>query len=152
MSAELTLSFDDGSFAIAGCPLSIGVGLEHRAAMDALGKFYNGGVDHRNGYQWIYLDGLSFGGVPAGMSLCFLRERLSEVHWSANLPDAELDEGWPTQAAIEGEVAFVRMTLARMSAKPEFTGRSIHAWGEVWSGVDAKAGIASSGVRYKVAR
>ena len=152
MSAVLTLSFEDGAFEIAGAARRVEAGLDHAAAMDAFADHYNGGVDHGNGYRWIYLDDLAFAGVPAAMSLCFLRDRLTEVHWSANLPDAELDEGWPTQASIEAEVAFVRRTLAERSPTGEFTGRAIHAWGEVWSGVDAKAGIASSGVRYKTRR
>ena len=149
MSAALTLSFDDGSFEVEGATHRIEAGLEHDVAMEAFAEHYNGGADHGNGYRWIYLDDLEFGGVSAAMSLCFLRGRLAEAHWSANLPDAELDEGWPTQASIEAEVAFVRRILATLSPKKEFTGRSIHAWGEVWSGVDEKAGIASSGVRYK---
>lgn len=149
MNAAFTLSLEDGSIEIDRCATRIDSGLTKAVAMEGLAAFYNGGVDHENGYEWIYLDGLSFGGKPSAMSLCFFRNGLSEVHWSANLPDAQLEEGWPTQASIDREIAFVRRELARLSGKPSFSGHQKFGWGELWSTFDRKGGLATSGLRYK---
>ena len=104
--------------------------------------------DHGNGYEWLHLDGLSFGGQPAALALCFNHGRLDQVSWSVLLPGAAVQEGWPTREAIDAEIAFVRETLGASGlmapAKP-----STFAWGEVWSDFDPKGDLASNGLRYR---
>ena len=151
MNTPFTLSFVDGSFQIQDCPARIAAGYSRVDAESDLAAFHNGGVNHQNGYEWVYLDGLSFDGESSAMSLCFYKGALSEVHWSVNLPGAELEDGWPTQRASDDEIAFVRSALARLSGKPDFSGSQVLSWGSVWSGFDAKGGVANSGVRYKTA-
>ena len=101
-----------------------------------------GSRDHGNGYEWLNLRGLTFGGEVASLSLCFREGLLSEASWSVALGEAG---GWPTKKAIDREVSFVRNALANgMGIKP---GRL--PWGEVWCLFDARGDAASSGLRYR---
>lgn len=106
---------------------------------------HGGSQDHGNGFEWLYLRGLTFGGQPAGLSICFHKGRLEQASWSVQLPDATTEGGWPTREAIDCELSFVRETLAR--------DMNIHAgqmpWGEVWSSFDAKGFMAANGLRYR---
>ena len=101
--------------------------------------------DMGNGYAWLHLQGLSFGGHPAGLALCFHDGRLEQLSWNVDLPGAALEDGWPTREAIDEEIAFVRGILtADMGLRPGKT-----AWGEIWCDFDAKGFLASSGLRYR---
>lgn len=102
--------------------------------------------DHGNGYRWLYLNGLRFGGHSASLSLCFGWRGLEMMSWSVDLPGSP--SGWPTQAAIHTELAFVRAALADMIGFAQGDGAMRFSWGSVWSSYDPKAGIASSGLRY----
>ena len=100
-----------------------------------------GSRDHGNGYEWLNLRGLTFGGEAASLSLCFRDGLLSEASWSVALGE---EGGWPTKKAIDREVSFMRNALAKdMGIKP---GRL--PWGEVWCLFDARGDTASSGLRY----
>jgi hypothetical protein len=105
----------------------------------------DGFQDHGNGFEWLTLHRLTFGGRPAHLSLCFHDNLLEQASWSVHLPDAETDGGWPTREAIDAEVAFVLRTLTDEMG--------IHAglfpWGEIWSSFDAKGFIAANGLRYR---
>ena len=103
--------------------------------------------DHGNGYEWLYLGGLGFGGHPASLSLCFHGGRLERASWNVMLPGAPLQDGWPTQEAIDAEVDFVRTLLAREGLALDGGSRSC-AWGSLWSEYDPRAGLASHGLRY----
>ena len=107
--------------------------------------FLNRSRDFGNGYEWLYLDGLSFGGHPASLQLCFEAGCFVHASWSVDLPDAQIEGGWPTRAAIDGEVTFVRHILTKNMCVP--VGKT--DWGEVWSHFDKKADLASNGVRYR---
>lgn len=108
--------------------------------------------DHGNGYAWLYLRGLSFGGQPAALSLGFYQGGLEQMGWSVTLP-AEADENtWPSRKAIDAEVAFVRDILGTQTgAGPKWKSPMSFDWGEIWSGYDARADIASHGLRYRSA-
>jgi hypothetical protein len=106
-------------------------------------QLIKGSRDHRNGFEWLYLTGLTFGGHPASVGLGFHAGRLEEASWSVQLPDAPTEGGWPTRDAIDKEVAFVRDNLAHDGLDKRFS------WGEVWSSFDAKGFMASNGVRYR---
>ncbi|PXA97913.1 hypothetical protein DMC47_10985 [Nostoc sp. 3335mG] len=101
--------------------------------------------DHGNGYRWLDLGRLSFGGRPAWLSLAFHDAVLEQIDWSVTLDGAESDGGWPTREAIDAEIAFVRATLVEeMGIVP-----GTQAWGEVWSLFDPKGFQAANGLRYR---
>lgn len=106
-----------------------------------------GSRDHGNGYEWLELRGLSFGGEAAALSLCFHDGRFEEASWSVQLPDAP--EGWPTREAIDAEIAFVRRILASQLDFDPAREEMRFAWGEVWSSLDPKGFLASNGLRYR---
>lgn len=104
----------------------------------------SGSRDHDNGYEWAHLTGLTFGDLPADLSLCFHDGCFEQAAWSVQLPNAVTEGGWPTRSAIDDEVSFVRNTLTKVMGL--HTGRT--PWGEIWSNFDAKGFLASSGLRY----
>lgn len=149
MNPAFTLSLEDGSITIDDRKIRIDASLTKEVAGQMLAAFYKSAVDHKDGYEWIYLEGLSFGGVPSAMALCFHDGLVREINWSADAPGAELEDGWPTREAIDREIAFVRRVLAKLTGEKTFSGHRRFAWGELWSTFDAKGFTASSGLRYK---
>jgi hypothetical protein len=108
-------------------------------------EWLSGERDHGNGYAWLYLRKLTFGGQPATLSICFHDGQFEAADWSVQLPDAPMKTGWPTREAINNELAFVRATLLKeMSISP-----GQQTWGEVWSDFDQKAFMAGNGLRYR---
>ncbi len=105
---------------------------------------------HENGYEWLYLRGLTFGGHPASMGLCFHNGKLEQASWSVQLPDAPMEGGWPTRKAIDEEIAFVRGVLSGNGMDTR-QGAIEFAWGELWSSFDPKGFLASNGLRYRTA-
>jgi hypothetical protein len=101
--------------------------------------------DHGNGYRWLDLGGLSFGGQPAWLSLGFHDAVLEQVDWSVSLDGAASEGGWPTRGAIDAEIAFVRATLTQQMGLVPGT----QPWGEVWSDFDPKGFQAANGLRYR---
>ena len=61
--------------------------------------------DHGNGYAWLYLQGVSFGGQPAVLSLCFHLGRLEQAGWSVTLPNEAERGRMARREAIDAEVA-----------------------------------------------
>ena len=106
---------------------------------------------HESGYAWLYLRGVTFGGQPASMGLCFHDGRLEQVSWSVQLPNASMQGDWPSREAIEEEISFVRGVLAGEGMDIQ-NGAIEFPWGEVWSGFDAKGFLASNGLRYRTAQ
>lgn len=49
--------------------------------------------DHGNGYEWLDLHPLAFGGKPAALSLCFYAGSLRELAWSVQVPNASTKGG-----------------------------------------------------------
>lgn len=118
-----------------------------RSAERKVGPWLHSVLDHRNGYVWLNLDGLAFGGHPAGLALCFHDGRLSEASWDVSLPTAR-GESWPTPEDISDEIAFVRAVLVRELGFPAKGDSMTLPWGEVWSVHDMRADIAANGLRY----
>jgi len=106
-----------------------------------------GSRDNGNGYEWLDLHGLTFGGEEASLSLCFHDGRLSEASWSVQLAGAPIEGDWPTKKEIDSELAFVRTTLAKVMGIK--AGKM--PWGEVWCQFDARGDTASNGLRYRSA-
>ncbi|WP_157093008.1 hypothetical protein [Paraurantiacibacter namhicola] len=120
------------------------------AAKRCVAPVLTGEKDHANGYEWLYLAGLTFGGRPAALQLCFKQSKLWQASWSVDLPGAPLEVGWPSREAIDNEIASVRAVLEQSGFK--FDGRSArYEWGLVWSGYDPKGHLASNGLRYRTA-
>lgn len=101
----------DGSIQLGTLPSLICPTLSLDEARIAFVTLMHGEHDVGTGYYWLSLHRLSLGGAPAGISLCFHGQRLDMVTMSVDLPGATLEDGWPTQAAIDAEVAFMRRTL-----------------------------------------
>ena len=70
------------------------------------------------------------------------------VAMGVSLPGAPLEDGWPTQAAIDAEVAFMRRILATALGRKLTGGLARFDWGEAWARFDPKGFMASSGIRY----
>ncbi|WP_294297758.1 hypothetical protein [uncultured Sphingomonas sp.] len=141
MYAQFTIDPQTGSLGVGNVrlrPLQLRSEVEPQVA-----QWIESSRDHGNGFRWLYLARLTFGGQPAFVGLCFRVERLEQASWTVQLPDAPVEGGWPTREAIDSEVAFVREALARDGLNANFN------WGEVWSSFDAKGFIASNGLRYR---
>ena len=144
--AAFSIDPRDGAIVIGDVRLAAGE--SRRAAERKLGDWLVNVLDHRNGYVWLNLDGLSFGGHPAGIGLCFHNGRLAEASWGVILPSAAADS-WPTPEEIEEEIAFVRSVLVREIGFPAKGDAMTLPWGDVWTVYDRKADIAANGLRYR---
>lgn len=149
-AAPPSISVDpaDGSIRIQGCDLLVGAGLSKAEALTRLSKFLHSQIDHKNGYEWLNLRGISFGGYPAGLSLCFFDGRLQELRFGAGLSDESRGK-WPTRDAIDRQVSFVLAELRKQLARPFVSSSEHFPWGIAWSAFDEKGYVASSGLRYK---
>ncbi|MFC0202715.1 hypothetical protein [Novosphingobium soli] len=143
MAAELWINENTGEMRIGDLALLQPYQMKGSIEPLVIGLL-EGSRDYGNGFEWLYLGGLTFGGLPARLSICFHNRRLEQASWSVRLPDAPTEAGWPTREAIDSELSFVRETLVR--------DMNIHAgqkpWGEVWSSFDAKGFMAANGLRY----
>ncbi|MDT3556481.1 hypothetical protein ROV95_10145 [Stenotrophomonas maltophilia group sp. msm1] len=144
----MLLNATDGSIQLGNLPALIGPTLLLDEARAAFAPLVRGERDVGTGCRWLSLHRLSLGGVPAGISLCFHGQQLDMVTIGVDLPGATLEDGWPTQAAIDAEVAFMRRTLATALGRKLAGGRARFDWGEAWAGFDPKGFMASSGIRY----
>ena len=144
MSASFSIDRETGSIHIADTVfLKPG---EHKVVVEPqVRDLVDGSQDHGNGFEWLNLDRLTFGGLPAHLSLCFHENLLEQASWSVRLPGAETDDGWPIREAIDAEVAFVLRTLT--DEMGIHTG--LFPWGEIWSRFDAKGFVAANGLRYR---
>ena len=114
-----------------------------------LAQLIEGARDHGNGYEWLYLGGVSFGGQPAGLALCFHNGRLAEAMWSLRYAEVAEEGAWPSRDASEAEIAFVREVLARDMGFDARRASMRFGWGEVWSDYDEKGAMAGNGLRYR---
>ena len=147
MEPEFFIDCQNGRFSVGGAN-TIGAGdtkVEVEAKSASLSREWK---DGGNGYEWLNLQGLSFGGVPCGLAMCFHHGRLREASWSASLPGAELEGGWPTRKSIDEEIDFVRKTLKQQVRRDFQTGIEGFPWGTMWSHFNAKGFLASNGLRY----
>ncbi len=144
----MRLDATDGSIQLGNLPTLIGPTLSRDEARIAFATLVRGEHDVGTGYHWLSLHRLSLGGAPAGISLCFHGQQLDMVTMGVDLPGATLEDGWPTQAAIDAEVAFMRRTLATALGRKLAGGCARFNWGEAWARFDPKGFMASSGIRY----
>jgi hypothetical protein len=148
MNADL--SFDPGTGAICIGDTTRLTAFQKKSTVQALVSPWVGGSrDLQNGYEWLQLRGLTFGRHPAGLSLCFHHGKLISVKWGVSLPGAPTEGRWPTQQAIDQEIAFVRQILAVLFQTELITGALEFSWGAVWSTFDSKGFLASHGIRYR---
>lgn len=145
----LQLDPDDGSWHLPGRGVVIHAGMSQSVADQTLHAFYRDCIDHGNGYTWSYFHRLQFGGMPCALALGFHHAVLTEVHLSVSLPDAPLESGWPTRAAIDAEIAYVRGVFTQQLGRGFGERSESFYWGVAWSGFDPKAFVASAGIRYK---
>lgn len=127
---------------------ALGAGAAQSDVREKLTPLVRGERDHRNGYVWLDLGGLTFGDKPCGLSLCFYESRLAEASWNIRLPGEELEGGWPTRVSSEAEIAFVRDELTRQLGIGLHSGAVTLPWGEVWSLFDEKGYSAANGLRW----
>lgn len=142
----------DGSIQLGTLPRLICPTLSLDEARIAFATLMHGERDVGTGYVWLSLHRLSLGGAPAGISLCFHGQQLDMVAMGVDLPGAALEDGWPTQAAIDAEVAFMRRTLGAALGRKLSGGYARFDWGEAWARFDPKGFMASSGIRYSPRR
>ncbi|OBU70481.1 hypothetical protein A9K58_00600 [Stenotrophomonas maltophilia] len=145
----ITLDPADGSIQLGSLPALICPALSLDHARIAFAAWVHGERDVGTGYHWLSLHRLSLGGAPAGMSLCFHGQQLDVVTMGVDLPGAALEDGWPTQATINAEVAFMKRRLGAMLGRKLAGGHARFDWGEAWATFDQKGFMASSGIRYR---
>ncbi len=148
MRERLEISVADGSMALLPSGIAIGKGLHKADAEVQLGAFFSGSREHGNGYAWLSFQGFDLGGMPCWLSLGFHKDRLNMVLISVDLPGAEEEDGWPTQKAIDREIAFVRQVLRKQLGRSFGSGAESFPWGRAWSQFDPKGFAASAGVNY----
>ena len=148
MPHEITIDPATGTVSIAGISLTLQAGLPYEQVEATFSSFKQSERDHRNGYRWLDLHRLSFGGKPAGLGLCFFHSHLCELHWDVSLREDTSDTSWPTQEESDQTVVFLHETLRPMLSRPFSSGDERFPWGVVWALYDAKGGFASAGLRY----
>lgn len=146
---SLSISAKDGSIHIEECALVITKGLVRDVAADKLSQFYVSNIDHKNGYEWLRFNGVSYGGQPCGFSLCFLHGEMAIMNFGVSLPNMKLEDGWPTRETIDQEISFVRKEMAKQLGRTFQYGPERFSWGVAWSSFDAKGVCASAGLRYE---
>jgi hypothetical protein len=70
------------------------------------------------------------------------------MHFAVSLPNAMLENGWPTRATIDQEISFVRKELGKQLGRTFESGQERFPWGVIWSQFDPKGVLASAGLRY----
>lgn len=138
----------DGSLALQPSGRVVGKGLRRQDVQALLAEFFGGSHAHGNGYAWLSLHGFDLGGKPCWLSLGFHEGLLNMVLIGVGLPGAEEEDGWPTQKAIDNEIAFVRQALGKQLGRHFGNGDVTFPWGTAWSRFDPKGFVASAGLRY----
>lgn len=147
MIQEIVIDAATGALRI-GTLATLGAGAAMAEAAAALAPFALGERDFGNGYTWLAFRGLSFGGRPCALSLCFLHSRFAEASWGVEMADGAADGSWPTREECDLEIAFVRAILREQTGRAFAKGSERFAWGELWSSYDPKGGGAGHGLRY----
>jgi hypothetical protein len=148
VSPSLTFNFRDGSATISTSRVHICRGLSRQDAVAALSSHFRSALDHGNGCEWLSFQGVTFGSQPCGLALLFRHGTLTEIHFSVMLTGAKMESGWPTRAAIDAELAFVRQELSTQLKATVGEREAKFSWGVAWSAFDPKGFQASSGIRY----
>ena len=149
MRPSLKIRPNDGAVTL-GSDLVLVQGMDRARIEPLVSAFYKSATDMGNGYKWLMCHEAEFGGEACGFALCFLSDKLVEVHLGVSLPSIELIDGWPTKQAIDQEVNFTRREMQRQLGRTFASGHEKFKWGVVWSQFDPKGFQASAGVRYEV--
>ena len=122
------------------------------AARRALAPYLSAAQDMGTGYGWLYTAGLSFGGRPCWLNLCFRRglfgSRLESAHVSVDFRADPAPGQWASREEMEAELVFLRAELRRQLGR-SFEGDEDFAWGGAWCNYDPRSDTAGSGVRYR---
>jgi hypothetical protein len=145
---ELIVDPESGALTLTGLA-RISAGQTRAALEPELRPCVTGQRDHRNGYAWLMVGGLTFGGLPCSLGICFHDGAMSEAGWNLRLPDAALKDGWPTRETSDREVAFCRQVLAGQLGRDVPEEGLTFPWGRLWCAYDDKGGTASTGLRYE---
>lgn len=148
MRERLEIDPVDGALLLQPSGRSLHKGLAKADAEAQMAEFFKGTHDHGNGHAWSSLSGFDFGGMPCWLSVWFHDGRLHMVLLGVGLPGAEEEDGWPTQKAIDNEIAFVRRVLHKQLGRNVGNAPVAFPWGTVWSRFDPKGFMASAGVSY----
>jgi len=149
MPHEFTIDPHTGTIYITGFSLVLRAGVARPDVFAALSALPWSRADHRNGYEWLIFEGLSFGGGPAVLSMCFHQGLLREIRWDVDLRPASADpSSWPSREECDQEIVFVRGILCDLLSRPFTSGQERFPWGEVWSLFDERGGFACAGLRY----
>lgn len=136
----LTILPATGALSLA-CSACLAPRSEQADAAAALAPFVRREKDFGTGFVWLYTSGLSFGGRPCWLNLCFRDDRLDMATWSVELVT---EDG----GGMDAELAFMRAELGRQLGRP-FKAEERFAWGGIWCGYDPRSDTVSSGVRYR---
>lgn len=143
----VTIDPKSGAVQIESFSLNLVKGIFIDTVKTELSKIIQTENDMQTGYRWIHLKSLTFGNQPAGLSLCFLNEKLNMITIEVTLPDDESDQNWPTEATSQRQVEFMRKELEQqLSCK---LGEQNFPWGSAWANFDSKGFMASAGIHYK---
>lgn len=144
--AVIHVDAKDGTVHIGSAAVRGGMPLE--LARDSLEGLLRNERDVGNGYLWLSVSNVAFGGRPGGLSLCFHQGKLEMVTLGVSLPDDELLEGWPTEESSMRQVMFLRKELERQLLVTFQQGVARFSWGSAWSRFDPKGFMATAGVAY----
>jgi hypothetical protein len=149
MKPALTIDPATGAVCVSSFEGRIVGGMSRDALMALLSPLYCDNQDHQNGYEWLSFGSMTVNEMPAGISLCFFKDRLQSVSFGVSLPDMQLEQNWPTRGSSEREVAFMKAYLREQLGKAPTRAGYVMPWGEAWASFDEKGFCASSGLRYK---
>lgn len=148
MQLSLTISRVDGTISIDSIDYAIGKGTSKSVVESEFARLNKSHIEHGNGYEWITLGGISFGGIPSCLSLCFFLDAVQQVQIGVSILDVECADNWATRASSEREVEAVCRELGKQLDCDFSSGQVTFSWGTVWSVFDERSCHPSSGLRY----
>lgn len=147
----------DGSIVVEGITSRIRPGLRTTQLPGDLAALVTSRRDMGNGWTWTTLGDTTLGGYSCELSLAAFHGTLSEVSWSIRIPGAQYAGGWPGPDEVAEETDLLIEILTRAFGPGRLPGRGSgeraryerdFPWGGVWCGLDPRAGICASGLRY----
>tara|TARA_B110000240_G_C13228293_1_gene337734 strand:- start:159 stop:581 length:423 start_codon:yes stop_codon:yes gene_type:complete len=102
--------------------------------------------DMGNGYKWLDIKNIQIDNQYFIMSLCFLKEKLSQITMVTNDKPFDLNSGWDSwseKAGKEKLKKFEKWLNKELAKERKFN------WGEVWTDYDPRRGSSSIGIKYK---
>lgn len=102
--------------------------------------------DMGNGYKWLDIKNIQIDSQYFIMSLCFKKEKLSQLTMVINEKPFDLNSGWDTwseKAEKEELKKFENWLNKELDKERKFS------WGEVSANYDSRGGSSSIGIKYK---